>query len=126
MQEKFRRSSETMPSSASAYVEDAADFAKALTLGDVGRAGDYGPAMARVAKKVGVGHSLLKRLHYDAPKDIGAANFERLARAYGEQRKAGRATAEVKPRTALGRWLVEAADKMDRFADAMDRPEDVN
>ena len=54
MQEKNSRGSETMPTSASAYVDDAAAFAKALTLADMVRAGDYGNAMRRVARKVGV------------------------------------------------------------------------
>lgn len=118
MQEKIVRSSERM--SDSAYIDDAADFAKALTLADMVRAGDYGNAMRRVSRRVGVGYSVLKHLHYSAPKRVETADFVRLGTAYGKQRKAGKAAVEFVPRTALARLVVGMADALDRGADALD------
>lgn len=121
MREKNIRSRESMSEAASAFVDDAADFANALTLADMVRAGDYGNAMRRVARQVGVSHSVLKHLRYDKPKEIGTADFSRLGAAYGRQRKTGRATVEVTPRTVIGRILVGVAASLDSAADTLDR-----
>ena len=110
-------------SSTSAYVDDAADFAKALTWAEAKCPGDYANAMERAARRARVSKGLLWRLHYRKPKQVAAADFVNLGTECGKRGLHRTERANVAPRTALGRWLVEAADKIDRFADAMGGPE---
>jgi len=106
---------------ASAYVDDASDFAKALTLGDMVRAGDYGNAMRRVSRKFGVSFATLKALNYNPPKKVDTADFVKLGLAYGKQKKAGRMPVEITPRTAIAKIVLVLADAMDGTAGALDK-----
>lgn len=102
--------------SASAYVEEAKEWAHALTRAESRFPGDYGPAMGRVANKTGVPSGVLWRLRYRLPKAIDVDHYAALGAAYAdEQRKLYRQErAEVRPRTALGKILVRAADYIAR------------
>ncbi len=96
--------------SSSAYVEDAAEFAKALTWAEANSPGDYKNAMERAARKAGVSPGLLWRLRYRRPKIIDVADFEALGAAYEQRQLYRRERAEYAPKTALGRLLVRAID----------------
>jgi hypothetical protein len=106
--------------SSQAYVEEAALFARALTWAEARCPGDYANAMKRAARRAGVTDGLLWRLHYRQPKQIDIADFEKLGVEVGRRKL--RETGKITPRTALGRWLVETADKLDRIADEMGWP----
>ena len=110
----------------SEYVDDASDWAKAIVLAETSCAGDYGNAMRRVARRLGIPHSLLWNLHYRPPKSIPADAFEALGTKYADEQKRrhqGEAN-EYHARTALGSLLLRGADALDRAADALDRQED--
>lgn len=112
-------------SASSEYVDDATDWAKALVLAETRCAGDYGNAMRRVARRVGVPFSVLWNLHYRSPKTVEANAFERLGVSYANvQNRQHNDGVEYAPRTALGRLLYRTANALDRAADAMDRRED--
>ena len=98
--------------SSAEYVEDATEWAKALVLSDQRAAGDYGNAMRRVARRVGVPFSVIWNLHYRPPKAVDAKAFEKLGTSFAdEQRRLYRAErAAYTPHTALGRLLMRAAD----------------
>ena len=96
------------------YVEDAAEWAKALVLADQQCAGDYGNAMRRVARRVGVRFSVVWNLHYRLPKAISADDFEKLGASFvnEQRRRYAEERSTTTPRTKLGRLLVRAADFM--------------
>lgn len=123
MSKKFLESGEM--SSSGEYVEDASDWAKALVLSETRCAGDYGNAMRRVARKLGVPFSVIWNLHYRPPKTVAANMFERLGASYAhEYHRHQRQGAGYAPRTALGRLVFRAAASIDGLADALDRQED--
>ena len=97
---------------ASSYVEEAKEWAHALTRSESRFPGDYGPAMKRVANMARVPAGLLWNLRYRTPKSISTEHYAALGTAYAnEQRRLYRqARAEIAPRTTLGRLLVRAAD----------------
>jgi hypothetical protein len=109
--------------SSSAYVDDAADFAKALTWVEARGPGDYKPAMERAARGARVAPGLFWRLHYRKPKIVDAAAFMNIGTAYGQRGLHRHEQTTVSPRTTLGRFLARGADALDRTADAMDRAE---
>lgn len=116
---KFGLRSEQV-SSSSAYVDDASDIARALTWAEAKSPGDYGNAMQRVARAAKVPAGLLWRLHYRKPKVIDTADFVNLGKAYDQRGLFRQERGRIAPRTALGRFLVGAADALDRAADALD------
>ena len=108
-----------MPSSA--YVDDAKSFAKALTLSEARCAGDYGNAMRRLSRQLGVRWTLLKNLHYREPKTVDAADFVALGTAYDERKLFNQARTRVEARTPIGKLFTGAADEADRAASSLDR-----
>ena len=120
MREKFVRSSEM---DAASHVEEATDWAKIACRRESRCPGDYGDAMRRVASKTRVPFSVLKRLHYDPPKDISARYFEALAFYVSEQNKRYREQPKVEAKTKFGRFLLGMADAFDRGADTLGREE---
>lgn len=92
------------------YVEEAQRWAKAIVHAESRFPGDYGPAMRRVASRIGVSFKLLWRLHYEPPKSLSVEKYSRLGEVYGEQRKYRQSRPEAK--TALGRALVGFADRL--------------
>lgn len=93
-----------------AYVEEAREWAKSLVHEESRFPGDYGPAMRRIASRIGVSFKLLYRLHYEPPKSLSVEKYSRLGEVYGEQRKYRQGRPEAK--TALGRALVGLADRL--------------
>src|SRR4051812_29266594 len=93
------------PVSSQAYVDDAADFARALAWDEARCPGDYANAMERAARGAKVSPGLLWRLHYRRPKVVDAADFVNLGTACARRKLNERE--KVSPKTALGRWLVE-------------------
>lgn len=64
------------------HVEQSRAWATALVRAECRGAGDKGPAMRRVARRIGVAFSRLWALDYRPPKDVPASMYQRLARAY--------------------------------------------
>lgn len=100
--------------SSSAFVDEAGRWARELVRAESRFPGDYGPAMRRVASRVGVPFSFLWNLHYRRPKTLDVAKYSALGecfsehqrRRYREERRAITAT------TRLGRYLLGAADRL--------------
>lgn len=103
------------------YVEEAREWAKSLVHEESRFPGDHGPAMWRVASRVGVSFKFLYRLHYEPPKSLTVEKYSRLGEVYGVQERRFRRRPEAK--TALGRALVGVADALDRGADRLDSQE---
>src|SRR5277367_4373012 len=100
--------------SSSAYVEEAEKWARSLVRNESRFPGDYGPAMRRLAARVGVSFTLLWRLHYKLPKSIDVENYLAIGEFFSEReqrRKYGEERREVTARTRLGRYLLGAADR---------------
>lgn len=107
---------------AAAYVEEAREWAHALTQAESRFPGDYGLAMSRVAGKAKVPARLLWRLRYRVPKTINTDHYAALGVAYADEQSKYRADGHsVIAKTMLGRLLVRAADALDSAADALDR-----
>lgn len=101
--------------SASAFVEEATDWAKELVHVETKRPGDHMPAMRRVARRAGVSFALLKNLHYRPPKDISVNDYLALCLDYhaNEQtRKFREERARTEAKTLLGQILLRAADRL--------------
>ena len=92
-------------------MEEASDWAHALTRAECRFPGDYGPAMARVARDIGVPGRLLWRLRYRAPKTIDVHHYAALGAAYADERyRAARAATTAK--TTMGALLLGVADRL--------------
>lgn len=103
--------------SASAFVEEATDWAKELVHVETKRPGDHKPAMGRVARRAGVSFALLKNLHYRPPKSISINDYLALYLDFhaNEQPKRYREErAGAKPKTIIGEILLRASDRMVR------------
>lgn len=99
--------------SASAYVEEARSWAHGVTISETRFPGDYGPAMDRVARKAGVPSGLLWRLRYRTPKSIATEHYAALGAYFASQQSRYRAErAAVEPKTALGAFILRAADRL--------------
>lgn len=114
----------TTMSTGSAYVDDAAEFARALVWADARGPGDYENAMNRVARRAGVSRGLLWRLRYRRPQSVAAADFEALGRAYNDCGLQQQERTRVEPKTAMGRWLIGAAAALDSAAATLDSAAD--
>lgn len=101
--------------SASAFVEEARDWAKELVRTESRRPGDHKPAMRRVARRVGVTFALLKNLHYRPPKSISVNDYLALYLDYHaneQSRKFREERANTKAKTLLGQILLRTADAL--------------
>ncbi len=92
------------------FVDDAAHWARRLTLSEMQCPGDYGPAMRRLSRKLGVRWTVLKNLHYRAPKIVDVADFTALGEAYDQRQLYRKERSGYRPKTVLGRLLVRALD----------------
>lgn len=97
-------------SSSGSYVDDAVGWARDLTQAESRCPGDYGNAMQRLARQIGVPFRVLWNLHYRRPKTIDAANFVSLGAAYEQRRLYREERDGYAPKTRLGRFLVGALD----------------
>jgi hypothetical protein len=97
---------------AGAYVNEAREWAHALTRAESRFPGDYGQAMSRVASKIKIPRSVLWNLRYRIPKSISVEHYATLGAAYDDRQRSlyKQERAEVSPKTPLGRLLVRAAD----------------
>lgn len=95
-----------------AYVEEAGKWAKALVHAESRFPGDYGPAMRRVASRIGISFKLLWRLHYEPPKSLGVEKYSAIWESYCDQQQRRRTEGRPEAKTALGRYLVGAADRL--------------
>ena len=93
---------------ASAFVDEAEECARALVRAESRFPGDYGPAMRRVARRLGISFGTLFDLHYRKPKQIAAERWAALVMEHAEQYRKERSA--VHPRTAAGAALLRAAD----------------
>jgi hypothetical protein len=65
-----------------AAVKQAQDWANELIRAEARGACDFGDAMRRVARKIGVSYSTLRGLRYRPPKDVGVSLYLTLQAAY--------------------------------------------
>jgi hypothetical protein len=63
-------------------VKQAQDWANELIRAEARGACDFGDAMRRVARKIGVSYSTLRGLRYRPPKDVGVSLYLTLHAAY--------------------------------------------
>lgn len=98
--------------SSSAFVEEAGRWARDLVRAESRFPGDYGPAMRRVASRVGVPFSFLWNLHYRPPKSLDVEKYSALGEFYGEQQRRRYRPGRPEAKTPLGRALVGFADRL--------------
>ena len=111
MSKKFLRSGQV--TDAGVYVEEASRWARSLVHSEARGPGDHQNAMRRVARRLHVPFNTLWRLHYRKPKTIGAEIFCALGEAIDAQpRRYREERALLEPKTALGRLLLRAADRL--------------
>lgn len=79
---KFSLRKSQMTGGTAAIVEQSREWAKALVHAEARGPGDYGNALARVARSLGVGRAKLWALLYRPPKDVPASVFVSLFAAY--------------------------------------------
>jgi hypothetical protein len=93
---------------ASAFVQEAESWARALVRSECRFPGDYSNAMRRVAGQIRVPLGVLWNLHYRQPKTIGVENYAALGAAYiPEQRQKYKESREaIVGCTALGEALI--------------------
>ena len=113
MRKQFLQRSWAMSAASTAYVVEAAEWAKQIVRSEARFPGDYGPAMKRAARKVGVPFGLIWRLHYRAPNKIDVSDYAALGLFIDEQRKRFRGQRnDVQAHTAVGRALLGFADRL--------------
>lgn len=97
----------------SAFVAEAAVWAKALVHAEARFPGDYQPAMRRVARRLAVPLNAIAALHYRKPKTISVDRYVAIFRAYAdEQAKKYRKERSRVALTPLGEALARAADSL--------------
>ncbi len=102
----------------SAFVTEAREWATALVQAETRSPGDHGPAMRRVAAVTKVPWTLIFNLHYRLPKTLCVDHYATLGAHYVALQNKYRADrAAAQPKTALGRALLEIADRLDREED---------
>ncbi len=102
----------------SAFVTEAREWAMALVQAEARTLGDHGQAMRRVAESTKVPWTLIFNLHYRLPKTLCVDHYAKLGAHYVALQNRYRADrASVEPKTALGRALLQIADRLDREDD---------
>ena len=106
-----------MGQSASVYVEEARDWARALVTSEQRTAGEVEQAIRNVARRERLSRGTLWSLLYRPPKRIAAEIYFALGRAYElecerQMRRFEIEREKTAPKTRLGAALVRAADAL--------------
>ena len=100
------------------YVDEAADWAAALSQGESQGPGDYMNAMRRIALKIAVSFAMFWNLRYRKPKGIYVHDYVNLLLAYADNqaRKYEAAREDFIADTKIGKALLAIPDRIHRAA----------